>query len=438
MMSIKDNKLLLSLIGAVFLLSACSSDKVVEEVEKKDTPSDPMRFTCKLQENTASSRSDATRADVTRASAEFDKDFMISTYKSFNLPGQQTVMDSYHVKHSTSGTDWDGNVSHNWNYVGVDGQIERYWDYSAFPYRFNAVAPYPADKSKITVTDTKLEIDAPYKMQTWSDGVKSNFYNGVTSDPVDSDAEPYWVAQVQRAADGKDTDVFTGKPIGNAATSTTLNRYVAMPFHHLNSKVRFAIYTTSAWATAHPMYIENLSIRVESENFVTGAGKYTATGNSATDNTWYIGTGTSGFTNLTKAASPGTEILHYTGVDADHNPLPGNDLSQWQTKQTAFWFDSKVKDGLMQIPQDGVKLTLSMNLFLIDGDDVLVVPFNNVPITLALEGQEPTELNHWKSGNIYTYYLILDNVGEKLEIHFTATLTPWEDLSGTLSTDLEQ
>lgn len=441
MMSLKDiiphirvlPLFLLSGFAAFSLLTSCSSDKVIEQIEEKEETGDPMRFTCNVQENVT-----PTRALV------FDKDFMLSTYKSFQQDKQQTVMDTYRVQHTTSGSDWDGNTSHNWNYVGVDGQIERYWDYNGFPYRFNAVAPYPADKSKITLTDTQLEINATYKMQTWSDGVKSNFYGGVKTTADDSDAEPYWVAQVQRASDGKDTDVFANKPIGNAASSTTRNRYVALPFHHLNAKVRFAIYTTSAWATAHPMYIEDLSIKVKSENFVTAAGKYSATGVSATDNTWYIGSGTSGFGNLTKAASPGTEILHYTGVDASHHPLEGNDLSQWQTKQTAFWFDSnnasgpKQKDGLMQIPQEGVEMTLSMNLYMLDGEDVLRTHFDNVPITLALDGQTPTELNHWQSGNIYTYYLIIDNVGEKLEIHFTATLTPWEDLSGSLETDLEQ
>lgn len=419
--------LLLAGIGALGLLTSCSSDKVVEEIEEKEVGTDPMRFTCKLQENASSART-----AVTRASTTFDKDFVVSTYKSFLSDNQQTVMDAYHVAHATSGTDWDDDVSHNWYYKDVDGQIERYWDYSAFPYRFHAVAPYPADKSKITLTDTQLEINATYKMQTCSDGVKTN--------PVDSEAEPYWVAQVQRATDGKDYDVMaggnsTGREITNSSNSTTLSRNIAMPFHHLNSKVRFAIYTTSPWATAHPMYIRDVSIKVESADFVTGAGKYTATGSPSTGNTWYIGSGTSGFGSLTHATTTDTELLHYTGVDGFGNPLSGNDLSQWQTKQTAFWFDCK--DGLMQIPQEGVKMKLSMNVFLKDTGDQQAT-FNNVPITLALEGQTPTELNHWQSGNIYTYYLIIDNVGEKLEIHFTATLTPWDDLSGSLSTDLEQ
>lgn len=414
--------LLLPCMTAFCLLSSCSSDKVVEEVvEDPENITDPMLFTCNVQETTTSTRA-----------AYLQSDFMVSAYKSFKQINQQEVMNTYHVAHSTTGTDWDGNVTHRWNYVGVDGQIERYWDYNSFPYRFNAVAPYPSDKSKITLTDTQLTINEPYKMQTWSDGVKTN-----SDDRV---AEPYWVAQVQRATDGKDTDIITGKQITNASGSSSLNRYVALPFHHLNSKVRFAIYTTSSWATAHPMYVKDLSIKVVSADFVTEAAQYTVAGGSTDNYSWYRGTNTSGFTGLTKAPAVGTELLHYSGVQPNDptTPLAGNDLSQWQNQATAFWFDSQVKAGLMQIPQEGVKMEVSMDLMLIDGDDVLVVPFRNLPVRLVIDGQEPTELNHWKSGNIYTYYLIIDNVGEKLEIHFTATLTPWEDLSGSLVTDLEQ
>lgn len=392
------------------LFTACSSDKVVEEVEEIKPIGEPIRFTCKLQEN----------ASATRAAA-LEDDFLLSAYKSFQQSGQQTVMDDYHIQHTTSGSDWDGNVSHNWQYVGVDGQIERYWDNDGFPYRFNAVAPYTTNSSAISMTDTKVDINATYKMQTWNDGVKTN--------ADDREAEPYWVAQVQRGADGKDTDMITGSNIPNAS-STALNRYVAVPFHHLNSKIRFAIYTTSPWATAHPMYIENLSIKVASPDFVTGAGKYTASGE-----TWYNGNGTSGFTDLTKAPAVGTELLHYSGVKSDGSPLDGNDLSKWQSKTSAYWFECK--DGLMQIPQEGVDMVLDMTLKMLS-DNQEKVKFTNVHITPVIEGAPATELNHWQSGNIYTYYIIIDNVGEKLEIYFTATLAPWEDISGSLSTDLEQ
>lgn len=376
-----------------------------------------MRFTCNMQENVSNTR------------ALMKSDFMVSTYKSFQQTGQQTVMDTYHVRYSTTGTDWDGNVHDNWNYVNVDNQIERYWDYNSFPYRFNAIAPYPTDKSKISLTDIQLTIEAPYKMQTCMDGSIS---------PDDRAAEPYWLAQVQRGTDGKDLDVIANKEITNASTS--LNRYVALPFHHLNSKIRFAIYSLLPWTTANPMHIRNLSIKVvpdpdnTSDTFVTAAGKYMMSGVN-----WYNGIGTSGFTDLTrKPLADPIEILHYTGVEAGNPnvPLEGNDLSQWQGKSSAFWF--KCKDGIMQIPQEGVRMTVSMELFLIDGGDVVVLPLNDIPVKFALEGAEPTEQHNWQSGNIYTYYLILDNVNEKLEIDFTATLTPWEDISGSLSTDLEQ
>lgn len=401
---------------AFSLLASCTSDKVIEEIEEIKTSNDPMRFTCNVQENVSSTRA---------VPSYLKNDFLVSAYKSYDNAKQQTVMSMYRVKHRTTGTDWDGNQSDNWDYVGVDSQIERYWDYNAFPYRFNAVAPstpLEIDKSKITLTDENLTINTPYKMQTCKDGTVS---------PVLSEAEPYLVAQMQRGTDGTDTDIFAGTQIGDENSSKTLSRYVALPFHHLNSKIRFAIFTTSPWATANPMYIKDLKIEAISSDFVTQAAKYSIADNA---NSWLVSTGNSGFAELTKSnttAVSKTTLFEFTGG----KDVTDNDLSLHQGVSSAYWM--QCTGGMAQIPQEKVKMQVSFSLNRRD-DDTSVKTFTDIPVKLVLENNtEQTEFN-WQSGYIYTYYLIIDNVGEKLEITFTATLAPWEDVSGSLETDLEK
>ena len=401
---------------AFSLLASCTSDKVIEEIEEIKTSNDPMRFTCNVQENVSSTRA---------VPSYLKNDFLVSAFKAFADAKQQTVMSMYRVKHRTTGTDWDGNQSDNWDYVGVDSQIERYWDYNSFPYRFNAVAsstPLEIDKSKITLTDENLTINTPYKMQTCKDGTVS---------PVLSEAEPYLVAQVQRGTDGTDKDIFANSLIGDENSSKTLSRYVALPFHHLNSKIRFAIFTTSPWATANPMYIKDLKIEAISSDFVTQAAKYSIADNA---NSWLVSTGNSGFAELTKSnttTGSKTTLFEFTGG----KDVPDNDLSLHQGIPTAYWM--QCTGGMAEIPQENVKMQVSFSLNRRD-DDSSVKTFTDIPVKLILEDNTEQKEFNWQSGYIYTYYLIIDNVGEKLEITFTATLAPWEDVSGSLETDLEK
>lgn len=407
--------LLLPCMTALCLLVSCSSDNVIEEIEEIKASNDPMKFTCNIQDNPS----------ATRASQSLTSDFLVSTYKAFGSSGQQIVMDEYIVKHSTSGSDWDGNTSHNWDYTNIDGQIERYWDYNSFPYRFNAVAPAASqtiDKSKITLSDKNLLINVPYKMQTCKDGAVT---------PALSEAEPYLVAQVQRATDGTDIDIYADTQIGDENSSKTLSRYVALPFHHLNSKIRFAIFTTSPWATANPMYIKDLKIEATSANFVTQAAKYSIADKA---NSWLVSTGNSGFAELTKSnttTDSKTTLFEFTGG----KDVTDNDLSLHQGVSSAYWL--LCASGMTEIPQENVEMEVSLSLYRRDNDNP-VKTFNNVSVKLIREDKTEQTTFKWQSGYIYTYYLIIDNIGEKLEITFTATLAPWEDISGSLSTDLEK
>lgn len=385
----------------VLLFSACSSDSVIEEIREIDVNgTDKLAFTCLKQDV----------EQTTRAQSQaLTTDFMVSTYKAFSTTSQQTVMQKYEVEYRTSGTAWDGTVRPYWDYTQVDGQYEKYWDYSAFPYRFHAIAPYPVDPSAITLSDKSLTINNPYKMQTSLNGL-------VTP----ADAEPHLVAQVQRDGLGNDLDVFANKDI--TGENHTANRYVSLPFHHLNSKVRFAIYCTAPWATANPMYIEGLTLTATSPNFVTQASGYTIANDT---DSWYRGTQNSGFIGLTKQDN--VQLFRFDGGVE----LQDNDLSLHQGQSSAYWM--QCPDGIMQIPQEDVSIRASLKLRMRD-DGSLKKEFDNIIVRL----DDGVTSYDWQSGYIYTYYLIIEEVGEKLEISFTCTLTPWEDVTGSLSTDLEQ
>lgn len=393
----------------VLVCGACSSNDVIKEIKEIDTTgTDLMRFT-------RATEIPATRS--TRAANYLKTGFMVSTYKAFGITSaQQTVMNKYQVNYTTTGTDWDGNTNDNWEYINVNGQSEKYWDYSNFPYRFNALAPYPTE-TDVVLADENLSITKSYSYQSCTNG---------TVTPENTVAEPYMLAQVQRDGYGTDKDIYAGSDISSNATS--LNRYVALPFHHLNSKIRFGVYSLNPWATEHKLYIQDLEVKVASTDFVTKANKYEASG---TD-TWRLPTGNSGFTGLTTAT--GTTLLSYSGFDASNTLLEDNDLRKHQGQSTAYFL--QCPDGIMQIPQEGVKMTVSLKLMQ-EGTDDPFKTYTNVPVVLKLENSTTQDTYNWVSGNIYTYYLILD-FDNKLEIQFTATLAPWEDISGSLNTDLEQ
>ena len=399
-------------LSACAVMCACATDTIVKE-EDDDTPEsfDPMNFTCQIQDDVPTT--------ATRATA-LTTGFMVSTYKSYALTDkQQTVMDRYTVEYKTSGTAWDGNVRPYWDYTQVSGQIQRYWDFSNFPYRFHAVAPCPADKSAVKLTDKEVRLDKGYSYQTVTDGVVS---------PSNADAEPYMLAQVHRAADGVDTDILAqdDQHRNINTSSTSLNREVKMPFHHLNSKVRFAVYCLSPWVTANYLYVKDLTVNVTSSDFVTSASGFEAT--CTESSSWRPDVSPFGFTGLTKAASHPV-LLSYTGVDSNGDLLPDNNLSENQTQRTANFL--QCPKGMMQLPQDGVEMKVSLKL--IKPDQTVYQELTDVSI--KLDGESKFD---WKPGYIYTYYLVISGITDKLSIDFTCTLTPWEDITGSLSTDLEQ
>lgn len=424
----KLNTLYIYIVTTILSLSACSTNSVVEEIPdtpvKPSTESDePLRFTGATEDMTASTKA------ITR-SAMLNSEFFVSTYKGFGTKEQQTVMDKYTVAYSENRDDWNGVVVSNWNYIGTyngQKQDEKYWDLAGYPYRFHAVAPKqsvatPTSISGLKLTDNELFIPTAFQAQTF-EAPESTTSTATKVTPDDNVAEPYLVSQVSRNKNGEDRDIIAGKDINTS--STTMTRRVAMPFHHLNSKVRFAVYSDNLMQTDLENYIKDMVITVE--KLATKADKFEAYGTDS----WSNANGFSNFTNI--EISNNVEIFKYNCVTSGRT-YSGNDLSQHQSKSHAYWLECP--DGIMQLPQEDLKIHVSMNIMPKDGSEATTTFFD---YEIKKEEGSDVDPTHWIAGCIHTYYIHLTFDDMKLPIlTVTCTLSDWTDVDGSLSTDLEQ
>lgn len=343
--------------------------------------------------------------------------FLVSCYKAYADAKQQTVMDKYEVQYQTN--DWYGTSA--WNYIGEPStfyqtQIERYWDYNSFPYRFHAITPCPAhaDISGFTLNGQQLSIpnSVTFSCQT--------AVSGNLSKPT-AEVEPYLVAQVSRDDQGKDLDLVVKDANGNPkeinnTTGFSLNRSVALPFHHLTSKVRFGIYADGVSTDFdETTRISNVSIKVVSSGFATDANGYEASGL----NTGSMMSGTLGPKITTDA---GLTLITTTTDNTDASLL-----KNCNTVNKAYM--CQAPDGILQIPQQNVKMTVTVTI----GD----VTYNDEPVALVQSDGTIVDSFTWDPNTIYTYYIKLHRF-EPHPIEFTCSVEPWDDISGSLSTDLEK
>lgn len=147
----------------------------------------------------------STRATGTTGLETLFSSFKVWGYKTTDNT-TQTVFDGYTVAHNT-----------DWEYVGINNQTVKYWDFSASDYRFWAYAPADAD---ITTTDTSFKIRYTYNPDATATDMPYVSY--------------LWYAQKQSAADS----------YGSCVTLT---------FAPVISKVRFRF--------NYPDGIESISIR---------------------------------------------------------------------------------------------------------------------------------------------------------------------------------
>ena len=439
---------ILSSVLALSWLASCSSDGTITDIPDY-VEQDPLTF------SVASSSTSVSRA----ASHELEQGFMVSTYKLYGEASQQKVMDRYEALYNI-GSLYNGS---KWNTVGTAGsdpattlyqtQYERYWDLSAFPYRFHAITPCPKTSVNTLITDFELsdkELTIPkisstiYKSQTSTNGKLNQDYI----------PDPYMIAQVERDANGVDWDLLqpqfeadgTLKATKTKISETTANftRAVPLRFHHINSKVRFAIYTTVTNFPAESLTISNAKITATNPlgpwegEFIYQYQGYTASLANATDN--FFDTG-----DLTNQRSETSYVL------LDNTPNENKktaDLKDATSRDKAYFFDipsTKVGEkadgtpiyddittesgtvtpgGLLQIPQKGVELFVEFDI-------------NNEHYSFQLEVNGKKQFD-WRASCRYTYYIVVKHL-QPFEIAFTATIEPWVTVtSSNIDTDLEQ
>lgn len=452
---------IISSVLALSWLASCSSDGTITDIPDY-VEQDPLTF------SVGTSSTSVSRA----ASHELEQGFMVSTYKLYGAASQQKVMDCYEALYNI-GPLYNGS---KWNTVGNKGadddpsslyqtQYERYWDLSAFPYRFHAITPCPKQATaNALITDFELsdkELIIPgnyqdpegtykyisYQSQSVTDGVVSPSYV----------EDPYMIAQVERDADGTDWDLLqpqfdaNGKLTStksqiNVGGSTTLTRAVPLTFHHINSKVRFAIFTTVNYFPFEALVIKNVKITAKNpktqwKKFITQAALFSATitGVADTDNFFDKGK------YLSSDGSPEAPLID--------NPNKTFDLKNATSRNKAYFFDipsTKVGEkadgtpiydnivnesgittpgGLLQIPQKGVELYVEFDI-------------NNehYAFQLEIEKQDGTKQKQfdWRASCRYTYYIVVKHL-VPFEIAMTATIEPWVTVqSGDIGTDLEQ
>lgn len=366
-------------IGALLCanLLACSSDATIHDVEEPQGQV-PMQFSQAAIDSPAKARA-ASRGTM------LEQGFLVSCYKNSNTTSPRVVMDKYEVKYNSGG--WN-NSQTSWDYVGETGfykpQVQRYWDASALPYRFAAISPCPDPELEVInafdLTDNKLSMPASavYTYQTCT--------NGATT----AGAEPYVVA---------DTTYSDYLDKNNQV------KKVALPFHHLTSKVSFALYSSSGSG----IKVSNITIKAERQDgFITSAHSYLATLDQS-KKAWE-----GGFTKKTQEQPVCTLLTDAAGVE---------ELSTDKTKP--YWFQCKY-DGLLQIPQQNVKLTISLE---VNGVE------RTVPITIN-DSENNGNLFTWEANKIYTYILNISNI-KQLIISCSAVVEPWKDVEGSIETNLE-
>ena len=408
------------------MLASCSSNTLSEDTTKQEEdPGTPMRF---------SAPAVGTMESRTRASEALKSGFLVSTYKNYGSAAQQTVMDQYEAKYQSDA--WT-TTNTSWTTVGTtsDGfyqeQFEKYWDTSAYPYEFLAIAPAPIEggavKTGFEVKANSVKLAAGVTGQTVSDGTVS---------PASPNPE-YLVAQLERkrqtgnTALTEDIDQLTGTAISG---NTSPTGKVPLPFHHLSAKVRFGIYTTEHVSEAQSLPITNVSFKVKStstDGFVKSASGYSATNVSATNNALC-----GEFTGLEKSTTE-VELLKLTGpvVESEEKfPEAYLDKHEWKSKDDVNAYYFECKDGFTQVPQGNVQLTVSFTITTTTNTKLV---YTNEPLKIIdADGNEVSEFT-WEPNHLYTYYIVIRKLLDH-DISFTATVADWEDISGKIDTNLEE
>lgn len=159
---------------AVLALTSCSSDSLVGESPVNNEA--PIAFTVS-QRNTTRDDASATTGDPLQSKGYTDFGVWAYKYKETSTTAGNAVMNNYKVEYTAnSGKETD------WNYVGVDNQIERYWDLSYNNTKFFAYAPFVATNAtdKVTFDESTKTITVPASVN--KAGISKDFIYASTTE----------------------------------------------------------------------------------------------------------------------------------------------------------------------------------------------------------------------------------------------------------------
>jgi hypothetical protein len=375
---------------------SCSADGTVTDVNEHQTDV-PMQF------SQAAMNTPVTRAATT--SSPLTEGFMVSCWKGINSAKPQEVMGNYEVKYKYDG--W--NNSSKWEYVGTTAngyykdQQQRYWDAEAFPYRFYAITPCPAHSDianfELNNTCLKMPLSVEYAYQTCNNGA------------VAEGAEPYKLAHVEY---------------------NKVSSYVALPFYHLTSKVRFLIYNNYKKEIPAIFELYNVKIKAVGDDFVKVGKGYTAdlTSSDMMHGTFAEAVKTSGDEAILVQTDDANKCNLRVAADREHaydclNPT-----------------GTIINDGLLMVPQKNVKLSFSFDVYGMDfeldfASDDGKVTYEKATKTIHYKDVVIDGTYNWEPNTIYTY-IIKVNEFYPLTIDLSAELTPWTDVVGSIDTNLEK
>lgn len=413
---------ILKILTAALLATACSNDATLEE-ENRVEVRQPMVFSAPAAQ---------AETVVTRSGTPLEgtfKNFKVGTWKAFGQATQQNVMNGYRVEYSeTAFTDYgDG---YNWHYESIGSQVLRYWDLSAFPYEFRAIAPYD-DHTDITTAGITINCADDYYF-------KSETRAG---DNTNKGCEPYVACHVTRTqqADGtyEDTDIIKNEHI-NTAGKANATREVHMPFHHLMTKVGFRVFIDNPAPEQKPYHVilESMTISIHGKDgqFITGSKTYTASNTDGLN----LGAFTDNTTVTTTVADPYPLLSHgqYYEPAGSATLL---DLHQHLHRENAY---DLTPGELLQIPQEDVEIKVEVKiktnfneetgeLWDVGGTDYHEETYSRwLNIMHDEDAQEPSHFT-WLPDNKYIFYLRIGNIHEH-EIYLdTCEILPWDDVQTT-------
>ena len=382
-------------VGALLCasLSACSLDSTVQD-EVDNNNRTPMTFGTSIT---------ASESSFTRGATTLKADFKVGTWKNYSQANEQVVMNGYKVEYSEDAT------TTRWNYEGVNGQMLRYWDLSAFPYEFRAVSPF---FDGVTISNTGINLNRPFQAQTYIDD---------TYNVTNYDVEPCVVAQVCRKKNGteyEDRDQIKNQEI-NTNEKANAVRKVHVPFHHLISKVGFRIFIDEPQpsSTDYRVVLKSVKISVvNAENqFITSSKSYTATN----DQGLIRGT----FAENTKATGEFTLL--------QHSEYAEKDMCDYLKRENAL---DLCPNFIQQIPQQNVQIHVQVVIqtdHMVKGtvDYSDTVTYDRV---LSLDKTSATRNRFtWEPDTRYIYYLHIPDLHNNDILLDTCEILPWDDVQSS-------